>query len=109
MRSWDVPTQNEHDALYCCLFQDVESTKLLVYHTPPRVSLKTSHGSGSMTMVLGSALTIPPIRLKSPCHLDSASQLNKSDYLTCYPSFYFLELDRPSSESPRTLPRRLGE
>ena len=82
--------------------------KLVVYHTPPRVSLKMSPGSGSTTMVLGSALTIPPIRLESPCHLGSDSQLNESGYQACYPNF-FVELDRPFSESPQTLPRRLDE
>ena len=82
--------------------------KLVVYHTPPRVSLKMSPGSGSTTMVLGSALTIPPIRLESPCHLGSDSQLNESGYQACYPNF-FVELDRPFSESPQKLPRRLDE
>ena len=83
--------------------------KLVVYHTPPRVSLKTFPGSGLTTMVLGPALRIPPIRLESPCHLDSGSQLNGSDCLACYPNFLFVELDRPFSESPQTLPRRLDE
>ena len=108
MESRDDPNQDEHVALNCCLSQILESMKLVVYHTPPRVSLKMSPGSGSTTMVLGSALTIPPIRLESPCHLDSDSQLNESGYQACYPNF-FVELDRPFSESPQTLPRRLGE
>ena len=51
-------------------------------------------------MVLGLALTIPPFRLEPPCHLDSGSQLNDTDYLACYPSFSFLDVNRPSSESP---------
>ena len=90
MKSRDDPTQNEHVALNCCLFQNVESLKLVVLQMYPQDSLKTARGPDSTTMVLGSALVIPPIRLEPPCHLDSGSQLNEPDYLACYPSFSFL-------------------
>ena len=108
MKSRDDPTQNEHVALNCCLFQDVESLKLVVSQMPPQDSLKTARGSDSTTMVLGPALVIPPIRLESPCHLDSGSQLNEPDYLACYPRFCCC-CNQFSSESPLILPRRLGE
>ena len=90
MRSTGDPTQNEHVARDCSLSQILESLKLVAYQTPPRILLKMFPGSGSTTMVLGSALTIPPIRLEPPCHLDSGNQLNDTDYLACYPSFSFL-------------------
>ena len=63
MKSRDDPIQNEHVALNCCLFQDVESLKLVVLQMHPQDSLKTARGSDSTTMVLGPALVIPPIRL----------------------------------------------
>ena len=108
MKSRDDPIQNEHVALNCCLFQNVESLKLVVLQMHPQDSLKTARGSDSTTMVLGSALVIPPIRLESPCHLDSGSQLNGPDYLACYPRFCCC-CNQFSSESPLILPRRLGE
>ena len=108
MKSRDDPIQNEHVALNCCLFQDVESLKLVVSQMPPRDSLKTARGSDSTTMVLGPALVIPPIRLEPPCHLGSGSQLNEPDYLACYPRFCYC-CNQFSSESPQILPRRLGE
>ena len=108
MKSRDDPIQNEHVALNCCLFQNVESLKLVVLQMHPQDSLKTARGPDSTTMVLGSALVIPPIRLLSPCHLDSGSQLNEPDYLACYPRFCYC-CNQFSSESPQILPRRLGE
>ena len=90
MRSTGDPTQNEHVARYCSLSQILESMKLAAYQKGPRFSLKLCPGSGLTTMVLGSALTVPPIRLEPPCHLDSGSQLNDTDYLACYPSFFCL-------------------
>ena len=108
MESRDDPNQDEHVALNCCLFQDVESLKLDVSQIPPRDSLKAARGSDSTTMVLGPALVIPPFRLESPCHLDSGSQLNEPDYLACYPRFCCC-CNQFSSESPLILPRRLGE
>ena len=107
MKSRDDPIQNEHVALNCCLFQNVESLKLVVLQMHPQDSLKTARGSDSTTMVLGPALVIPPIRLEPPCHLDSGSQLNEPDYLACYPRFCCC--NQFSLESPLILPRRLGE